>query len=85
MVVVVVPGVVQVVINMTLDLVAVAFSPTALADHVFPHVVPTFLKWDMACLVFFSNTFPGQMIQHWYPSQFTNPSVVPFAHPMSFY
>jgi hypothetical protein len=22
------------------------------------------------------------MSQHWYPSQFTNPSVVPFAHPM---
>ena len=33
----------------------------------------------------FSNTFPGQMTQHWYPSQFTNPSVVPFARPMSFY
>jgi hypothetical protein len=33
----------------------------------------------------FPNTFPGQMSQHWYPSQFTNPSVVPFAHPMSFY
>ena len=41
---VVVPGVVQVVINMTLDLAAVAFSPTALADHVFPHVVTAFLK-----------------------------------------
>ena len=25
------------------------------------------------------------MSQHWYPSQFTNPSVAPFAHPMSFY
>jgi hypothetical protein len=33
----------------------------------------------------FPNTFPGQMSQHWYPSQFTNPSVAPFAHPMSFY
>jgi hypothetical protein len=42
--VVVVPGVVQVMINMTLDLVAVAFSPTVLADHVFPHVVSAFLK-----------------------------------------
>jgi hypothetical protein len=41
---VVVPGVVQVVVNMTLDLAAVAFSPTALADHVFPHVVLAFLK-----------------------------------------
>jgi hypothetical protein len=51
--VMVVPGVVQVMINMTLDLMTVAFSPTVLADHVFPHVVPTFLKWDMACLVFF--------------------------------
>jgi hypothetical protein len=52
-------GVVQVVINMTLDLVAVAFSPTALADHVFPHVVPAFLKWDMA-LVFFLTLFQGK-------------------------
>ena len=33
----------------------------------------------------FPHTFPGQMTQHWYPSQFTNPSVVPFSHPMSFY
>ena len=44
---VVVPCVVQVMINMTLHLTAVAFSPTALADHVFPHVVTAFLKWDM--------------------------------------
>ena len=36
------PDVVQVIINMTLDLAAVAFSPTA--DHVFPHMVITFLK-----------------------------------------
>jgi hypothetical protein len=41
---VVMPSVVQIMINMTLDLVIVAFSPTALADHVFPHVVPIFLK-----------------------------------------
>ena len=33
----------------------------------------------------FPNTFLGQMTQHWYPLQFTNPSVVSFAHPMSFY
>jgi hypothetical protein len=33
----------------------------------------------------FSNIFLGQMSQHLYPSQFTNPSVVPFTHPMSFY
>jgi hypothetical protein len=59
-VVVVVPGVVQVMINMTLDLMAVAFSPIALADHVFPHVVPTFLKWNMACLVFFLTLFQGK-------------------------
>ena len=44
---VVMPGVVQVMINMTLDLAAVAFNPIALADHVFPHVVTAFLKWDM--------------------------------------
>jgi hypothetical protein len=59
-VMVVVPGVVQVMINMTLDLVAVAFSPIALADHVFPHVVPAFLKWDMACLEFFLTLFQGK-------------------------
>jgi hypothetical protein len=57
---VVVLGVVQVVINITLDLVAVAFSPTVQADHVFPHVVPAFLKWDMACLVFFLTLFQGK-------------------------
>ena len=45
--VVVVHGVAQVMIYMTLDLVTVAFSPTTLADHVFPHVVTAFLKWDM--------------------------------------
>ena len=33
----------------------------------------------------FPNTFLGQITQHWYPSQFTNPSVVPFPHPMPFY
>jgi hypothetical protein len=43
-VVVLVPDVVQVVSNMALDLTMVAFSPTAVADHVFPHVVITFLK-----------------------------------------
>jgi len=45
--VVVVPDVAQVMIYMTLDLATVAFSPTLLADHVFPHVVTAFLKWDM--------------------------------------
>jgi hypothetical protein len=40
------PGVVQVLINMTLnpEAVALVFSPTALADHVFPLVVFTSLK-----------------------------------------
>jgi hypothetical protein len=38
----------------------VDFSPTVLADHVFPHVVPAFLKWDMACLVFFLTLFQGK-------------------------
>ena len=58
----VVPGVIQIMVNMTLDLVAVAlvFSPIALADHVSPHVVPAFLKWDMACLVFFLILFLGK-------------------------
>jgi hypothetical protein len=55
--VVVVPGMVQVVRNMALDLMAVAFSPTALADHVFPLVVIALLKWDVACLVFFLTLF----------------------------
>ena len=54
---VVMPGVVQLMINMTLDLATVAFSPTALADHISPHVVFAFLKWDMACLVFFLTLF----------------------------
>jgi hypothetical protein len=33
----------------------------------------------------FPNTFQGQMSQHWYSSQFTHPSAVPFAHPVSYY
>jgi hypothetical protein len=57
---VVVLGMVQVMINMNLDLVAVAFSLTVLADHVFPHVVLAFLKWDIACLVFFLTLFQGK-------------------------
>ena len=57
---VVVLGMVQVMINMTLDLTAVAFSPIALVDHVFPHVVIAFLKWDMVCLVFFLIIFQGK-------------------------
>jgi hypothetical protein len=60
MVMVVVPDMVQIVINMTLDLMTVAFSPTVQLDHVFPHVVPAFLKWDMACLVFFLTLFHGK-------------------------
>ena len=55
--VVVVPGVAQVMINMTLDLATVAFDPTLLADHVFPHVVIASLQWDMACMVFFLTLF----------------------------
>jgi len=60
--VVVVLDVVQVMINMTLNLMAVALllSPTSLADHVFPFVVNAFLKWDMACLVFFLTLFQGK-------------------------
>ena len=33
----------------------------------------------------FPNTFYGQMPQHWYDPQYPNPSVVPFAHPVSLY
>jgi len=58
--VVVVPGVAQVMIYMTLDLATVAFSPTLLADHVFPHVVIASLQWDMACMVFFLTLFQGK-------------------------
>jgi hypothetical protein len=43
--------------NMALDLAAMAFIPTALANHVFSLMVITFLKWDMACLVFFVTLF----------------------------
>ena len=59
-VMVVMPGVVQVMINMTLDHVAVAFSPTTLANHIFAHMVFAFLKWDMVCLVFFLTLFQGK-------------------------
>ena len=44
---VVVLGEDQVEVKMTLDLVAEAFSPTALADHALLIVVIAFLKWDM--------------------------------------
>jgi len=56
---VVVPGVVQVMINMTLNLMVVVLllSATALVNHVFPFVVIAFLKWDMKCLVFFLTLF----------------------------
>jgi len=54
---VVMPSMVQVMINMALDLTVVAFSPTALADHVFLYVVTAFFKWDMVCLVFFLTLF----------------------------
>ena len=57
---VVMPGVVQVVINMIWDLAAMVFSPTALADRVFPHMVFAFLKWDTVCLVFFLTLFQGK-------------------------
>jgi hypothetical protein len=33
----------------------------------------------------FPNTFQWQMPQHWYSPQFTYPSVVPFAHHVSYY
>jgi hypothetical protein len=58
-VMVVMPSVVQVVLSMTLNPVtaALVFGPTALADHVFPHMVFAFLKWDILCLVFFLTLF----------------------------
>ena len=51
----------------------------------FPFRGDRFPQMGHGMLGVFPNTFPGQMTQHWYPSQFTNPSVAPFAHPMSFY
>jgi len=56
--VVVMPDGVQVVANTTLVSV-MAFSVIALADHVFRLVVIAFLKWDLACLVFFLTLFQG--------------------------
>jgi hypothetical protein len=53
-------NVVQVMSNMALDLTVVAFSPIALADNIFPHVVLAFLKWNMACLVFLQTFFQGK-------------------------
>jgi len=50
-------GGVQVVINMIMDPMVVAFSPTALAEHVFSIMVLATPKWVMVCLVFFSDTF----------------------------
>jgi hypothetical protein len=82
---VVVSCVVQVMINMTLDLTVVAFSLTVLADHVFPHMVPTFLKWDMACLVFFLALFQGKCANIGILHSFINPNVTPFTLPMFFY
>ena len=58
--VVVVPDGVLVVIDMTLNLMAVLFILAALADHVCPLVVIASLKWDMACLVFFLTLFSGK-------------------------
>jgi hypothetical protein len=55
----VMPSVVQVMVNMALNpmVVALVFGPIALVDHVFSHVVFAFLKWDMVCLVFFLTLF----------------------------
>jgi hypothetical protein len=51
----------------------------------FPPRGACFLQMRHDMFGVFSNTFLEQMSQHWYPSQFTNPSVTPFAYPMSFY
>jgi hypothetical protein len=59
---VVVPSEVQVMVNMTLDPVAVAFSPTDLVNHVFPHAMIALLKWNMECLVFFLTLFLGKWV-----------------------
>jgi hypothetical protein len=77
---VVVPDGLLAICHMTKDPVQVDLVPTFLADHSFLLVVNAtpFRIGDVWC---FPNTFQGQMLQHWYPSQFTNPSVVPFAHP----
>ena len=54
---VVVPSGVQVVVNMSIDSVAVAFSSVALVDYGFPLMVLLPPKWDMVCLVFVLTLF----------------------------
>ena len=56
------PGVVQVVTSTALSLVAMALRLTALADHVFPHVVIALLKWDVACIMLFLLTLLGKWV-----------------------
>ena len=55
-VVVVLDGV-RVMVNMTLSLVLMLFSPTVSADHIFPLVVIAFLQWDRVCMVCFLTLF----------------------------
>jgi len=61
------------------------FQPHSFSGPCFPPRGDRFPQMGLGMFGVFSNIFPGQMTQHWYPSQFTNPSVVPFARPMSFY
>jgi hypothetical protein len=59
-----------------------SYSPSGLR---FPPHGDRYPQMGHGMFVVFSNTFLGQVGQHWYPSQFTNPSVAQFAHPMPFY
>ena len=50
----------------------------------FPFRGDCFASWPRMS-GFSANPFYEQMGQHWYASQFTNPSVESFAYPMAFY
>ena len=50
----------------------------------FPFRGDCFVSWPRMS-GFSTNPFSEQMAQHWYASQFTNPSVESFACPMAFY
>jgi hypothetical protein len=93
--VVVVPSGVQVMIEMILDPHGGGFGFYPLADHVFLMVTAPsgprfpfrsyrFTSWPRMS-DFLADPFSKQMAQHWYTSQFTNPSVESFAYPIPFY
>ena len=81
-----VPNGILVMVNMAMDLMAVALCITLLVDHVFPYRGDRYPPMGHGMFGVFSNTFPSrQMTQQWLSPQFSNPNVTPFAHPMYFY